>query len=210
MNEKIILIGSGGHAKVLIDIIQKSKQYDIAGYVDFEDFGEIFGVKYLGNDSCLIDLYNKGINKVVIGIGQIGVTKKRLEFVDKLKKIGFCFPSIIAQSAIINRDVSLGKGTQVLDSVVINCCTAIGDFTIINTNAIVEHDCKIGIFCHIATGAVISGGVEIGDYSMIGSNAVVVQYRKIVAECMIGSGGIVIKDISAKGIYVGNPVRKIK
>lgn len=210
MNEKIILIGGGGHSKVLIDIIQKNNLYDIIGYVDFEDLGAILGVKYLGGDNCLIDLYNSGVTQAVLGIGQVHITKKRFETVNKIKKIGFYFPAMISRNAIINQDVSIGEGTQVFEGAVVNCCTKIGEFTIINTNVTVEHDCKIGDFCHIATGAVLSGGVEIGDFSMIGSNAVVVQYKKIVSECLIGSGGVVIKDIFEKGIYVGNPVRKIK
>jgi sugar O-acyltransferase (sialic acid O-acetyltransferase NeuD family) len=209
MKEKIIIIGAGGHAKVLIDIIIANKKYDIAGYIDFEDKGEIFGVKYLGNDDCLSEVFNEGVNKAVLGIGQVGVTKKRVEVVHKLKNIGFSFPSIIAQSAVVNRDVLIGQGVQMLDGTVINCCSTLGDFSIINTNATVEHDCKLGKFCHIATGAVLGGGVEIGDFSMIGSNAVVVQHINIGTECMVGSGGVVIKDISEKGTYVGNPVRKI-
>jgi UDP-perosamine 4-acetyltransferase len=208
MKEKIIMIGGSGHAKVLINIIQKNNQYDIIGYVDFEDLGEIFGVKYLGGDNCLIDLYNSGINKAVLGIGQVHLTKKRFEVVSKIKNIGFYFPVIISRDAVINQQVSFGEGTQIFDGAVVNCCTTIEEFTIINTNATVEHDFKIGNFCHIATGAVLSGGAEIGDYSMIGSNAVVVHYKTIVPECFVGSGGVVIKDISEKGIYVGNPVRK--
>jgi len=210
MTEKVIIIGSGGHAKVLIDIIQKSKKYDIAGYVDFEDHGKIFGIKYLGADNCLRDIYNGGVNKAVLGIGQVNVTKKRDEIVGRLKRLGFFFPAIISRNAIINQEVSIGEGVQILDGVVVNCSSIIGDFAIINTKATIEHDCKIGNFCHIGTGAILSGGVAIGDFSMIGSNAVVVQYKKIVSECFIGSGGVVINDMSEKGIYVGNPVRKIK
>ena len=58
MKEKIIMIGGGGHAKVLINIIQKNNNYEIIGYVDIKDSGELSGVKYLGGDDCLIDLYN--------------------------------------------------------------------------------------------------------------------------------------------------------
>ena len=210
MKEKIIIIGGGGHTKVLVDIIQKNNQYDIVGYVDFENLGEILGVKYLGGDNCLIDFYNSGVNNAALGIGQTCLTKKRYEIVYRIKKIGFYFPAILSRNAMTNQDVSIGEGVQVFDGAVVNCCTKIGKFTIINTNVTVEHDCKIGDFCHIATGAVLSGGVEMGDFSMIGSNAVIVHCKKIVSECLIGSGGVVIKDITEKGIYVGNPVRKIK
>ncbi|MCL5030122.1 MAG: acetyltransferase [Bacteroidetes bacterium] len=207
---KIIVIGGGGHAKVLISVIKKSLQFELAGYVDINDQGEILGVKYLGNDSKLDEIFSKGVMNAAIGIGQINVTQKRINVVENMKNIGFTFPPIISIDATVNEDVLIGEGTQILDGAVINSGTRIGRFSIINTKATVEHDCKVGSFCHIATGAVLSGGVEVDDFSMIGSNAVIVQYKKITSNCMIGAGAVVTKDITAEGVYVGNPARQTK
>lgn len=208
--QKIIIIGGGGHAKVLISIIKKSLLFEIVGYVDFRDQGKILGLGYLGNDSILGNYFCEGIENAAIGIGQVNVTCKRFEAVNKIKEIGFKFPVIISKDAIVNEGTFIEEGTQIFDGVVINTGTRIGKFSIINTHSTVEHDCKIGNFCHIATNAVLSGGVEVGEFSMIGSNSVVVQYKKITANCMIGSGCVVTKDITDEGVYVGNPARKIK
>ena len=208
--EKIIVIGGGGHAKGLISVIKKSLDFELTGYVDLNDQGEILGVQFLGNDSKLNEIFFKGVINAAIGIGQINVTQKRFNVVKNMKNIGFTFPSIVSKDAIVNEDVSIEEGSQVFDGVVINSGSRIGKFSIINTRSTIEHDCKIGNFCHIATNAVLSGGVEVGDFSMIGSNAVVVQYKKITSSCMIGSGAVVSKDILEEGIYVGNPARKIK
>lgn len=208
--EKIIIIGGGGHAKVLISVIKKSLLFEVVGYVDLIEQGEILVAKYLGNDHKLKDFYSEGIGNAAIGVGQVNVSQKRYEIVDKLKEIGFTFPAIISKDAIVNEDVLIEEGTQVFDGVVINSGSRIGKFSIINTKATIEHDCKIGNFCHIATSAVLSGGVEVGDFSMIGSNSVVVQYKKITSKCMIGAGCVVNKDLTEEGVYVGNPARKIK
>lgn len=208
--EKIVIIGGGGHAKVIISVLKKIGEYIIAGYVDKENHGDILDAKYLGSDEILTDLYIGGNINATLGIGQVNTTRKRFEVVNKIKSIGFRFPKIISKNAIINEDVNIGDGTQILDGVVINSGSKIGSFTIINTSSTVEHDCIVGDFCHIATCATLSGGVEIGDFSMIGSNAVIVQYKRITSNCLIGSGGVVINNIDIQGTYVGNPVRKIK
>jgi sugar O-acyltransferase (sialic acid O-acetyltransferase NeuD family) len=208
--EKIIVIGGGGHAKVLFSIIKKSLVFELTGYVDLNDQGKILGVQYLGNDSKLNELFSEGIINAAIGIGQINVTQKRFNIVENMKNTGFTFPPIISNDAIVNEDVLIDEGTQIFDGAVVNSGTRIGKFSIINTKATVEHDCIVGDYCHIATSAVLSGGVEVGDFSMIGSNSVIVQYKKITSKCMIGSGCVVTKDISEEGVYIGNPARKLK
>lgn len=208
--EKIIVIGGGGHAKVLISVIRKSLQFELAGYSDLNDQGEILGVQYLGNDDKLIEIFSKGIVNAAVGIGQINVTQKRFNVVKNMKDIGLSFPPIISKDAIVNEDVRIGEGTQIFDGAVINGGTRIGKFSIVNTNATVEHDCKIGNFCHVATNAVLCGGAEVDDFSMIGSNAVIVQYKKITSNCMVGAGAVVTKDILKEGVFVGNPTRKLK
>jgi UDP-perosamine 4-acetyltransferase len=208
--EKIVIIGGGGHAKVLISIVKKSTLFDVIGYVDFRDSGTLLGVKYLGNDDKLREINFQGIKNAVLGIGQVSVSEKRFDIVQKVKKVGFVFPSIISKDAIVNEDVLIEEGTQVLDGVVINPGVRIGKFSIINTKSTIEHDCKIGSFCHISPSAVLSGGVEIGDFSMVGANAVVVQCKKIFSRCLIGAGSVVTKDITEEGVYIGNPSRVLK
>ncbi|MCK6615663.1 MAG: acetyltransferase [Ignavibacteriaceae bacterium] len=208
--EKLVIIGGGGHAKVLINILKKSALFDIIGYVDFRDSGTLLGVKYLGNDEKLSDINLQGIKNAVLGVGQVSVSEIRFNIVQKVKKVGFTFPSIISKNAIINEEVLIEEGSQVLDGVVINPGVRIGKFSIINTNSTIEHDCKIGSYCHISPSAVLSGGVEVGDFSMVGANAVVVQCKKIYSRCLIGAGSVVTKDITEEGVYIGNPSKVLK
>ena len=190
--DKIVVIGGGGHAKVIISIIKKSKKYNIIGYTDIKDNGEILGVKYLGNDDILEEIYLKKAAKfAVIGIGQIKNVETRKQITEKIKKIGFIFPSIISIDSIINEDVKIGKGSVVMDGVVINSGTEVGKYSIVNTKASIDHDCKIGNFVHIAPGVTVSGEVKIGDNTFIGTGSSVVNNITIKSNTFIKAHSLV-------------------
>ena len=211
MKKTIVVIGGGGHSKVLISVLKKLKDYRVVGYTDIKDRGEILGVGYLGNDSSLRKLSRGGRTIcAAIGIGKSEKPDCRKVIIESLKKLGFRLPSVISPDATVNEDVRIGDATVVLDGVVVNSGSRIGDAVILNTNATVEHDCIIGSFAHVAPGVTISGGVEIGENSFIGAGSTVIHKVKVANNCIIGAGSTVIKDIAASGTYVGNPAKRIK
>jgi len=210
MKDKIVVIGGGGHAKVIINVLKKLNTYDILGYTDLYDRGPVLGINYLGTDEILNKLIdeNKGCN-AAIGVGNITLSDIRLIIYKKLKKIGFEIPVIISPTAIINEDVIINEGTLILDGAIINSGSKIGKCTIINTKAIVEHDCTIGNFVHLTAGAITGGGVKVGDYTLIGVGAKIIQYKNVCANCVIGAGSIVLRNIQEPGTYFGVPARRI-
>lgn len=210
MTEKIVVIGGGGHAKVIISILKKLKKYEIVGYTDFENNDKILGISYLGNDDRLISIYKDGVNNAVIGLGQIKSTVHRRKLVDICKSIGFVLPSIVSPNAIINEDVSIGNGTVVMDGVTINSGSSIGEYSIVNTNSSIDHDCSIGDFTHIAPGVTLSGEVKIGNNVLIGTGSNVIQQIEITDNIIISAGSTVLKSITKNGIYGGNPAKFIK
>ncbi|MBU2494644.1 MAG: acetyltransferase [Bacteroidetes bacterium] len=210
MKEKIVVIGGGGHAKVIISILKKLNQYDIVGYTDPENKGEILGVSYLGNDDKLNSIFKDGVNNAVIGLGQIKSAGPRRKIADNCKNISFNLPAIVSLNAIINEDVSIGNGTVVMDGVTINSGSSIGECSIVNTNASIDHDCAIGDFTHIAPGVTLSGEVNIGNDVLIGTGSNIIQQINIPANTIISAGSTVLKSITKKGIYRGNPASLIK
>jgi len=208
--DRIVVIGGGGHAKVVISVLKKSG-FDIAGYTDPEDHGDILGIHYLGNDYILSDICKKYPDcGAVIGIGKVDSSRLRLAMLDKISAIGFAFPAIVSPSAVINEDVRLGEGTVVFDGVVVNSGSEIGRACILNTNSTVEHDCRLGDNVHIAPGVTLSGGVTIGCNTMIGTGATVIQTVAICEGCLVGAGSTVVKDITVPGTYVGSPAKWIR
>lgn len=207
--DKIVVIGGGGHAKVIISILKKTNKYKIIGYTDTKNRGEILNIKYLGNDSILKNLYKKGTKSAVLGLGFMKSNRKRKNILKNISNIGFSFPAIISKSSIINEDVQVGMGTVIMDGVVINSGTKIGDFCIINTRSSLDHDCIIRDHTHIAPGVTLSGCVEIGNNVLIGMGSQLLQNIHICSDSIIGAGSVVTKNIEVPGVYVGTPATKI-
>jgi sugar O-acyltransferase (sialic acid O-acetyltransferase NeuD family) len=207
---RIVVVGGGGHAKVLIGILKKT-DWDIAGYTDRQDKGAILGTAYLGGDEILPELLEAGGRwSAIIGLGKTDVSTARSRLLDRVVSLGFHVPVVVSPNAVINDEVDIGLGTVVFDGSIVNSGTIIGVGCILNTSTTVEHDCRLGDNVHVAPGATISGGVRIGANCMIGTGANVIQDVTICGDCLIGAGSTVVRDILTSGSYAGNPARKIR
>lgn len=209
--KNIIIIGGGGHAKVLASVLKKHPSWNPVGYVDLSDKGNLLDLPYLGRDENLSEiLKEKQTDHAAIGIGQIKNVASRKVIVNKLKKLKIQFPAIISTDAIVNEDVKIGQGTVIMDGVIIQPGSKIGQFSIINTGATIDHDCEIDDFIHIAPGVTLSGGVKISDNTLIGTGAKVIQGIEIGNDIIIASGSTVTKNLKKTGIYFGSPVKLLR
>jgi sugar O-acyltransferase (sialic acid O-acetyltransferase NeuD family) len=206
----VVVIGGGGHAKVLIGVIRKLP-WGIAGYVDPRDVGRVLGVAYAGGDDVLPDLLARHPGcAAAMGVGKVDATDRRSRIQDAAEALGYRFPAIVSPDAIVNDEVELGAGTAVFDGAVVNPGVVTGPICVVNTNATVEHDCQLGTNVHVATGATVSGGVTIGDHTFVGAGAVVIHGVRIAPGCLIGAGAVVTADLTEPGTYVGAPARRIR
>jgi len=209
--KKIVLIGGGGHCKVVISILKKLDNFEIAGIVDnYKAKVLISGIKIIGTDDDLKDIYKSGIHNALITVGSTEDNTKRYRLFNMVREIGYKFPVIISPEAIVDESVKIDEGTVIMPGCIINIGSSIGKNCIINTSAIIEHDCKIGNHCHIAPGVHISGVVNIGELSFIGIGATIIQGITIGKNVTIGAGSVVIKDIPDNVIAVGSPTKIIK
>ncbi len=207
----IVVIGGGGHARVVTNILKKNQQFRVIGYTDHEDKGSILGCPYLGNDSILESLIaQRQACAAAIGIGMVKVITARICVMENLEMLGFDIPAIVSKDAVLNENVIIGKASMVGDGAIINCGSKIGVCSIINTNSTVEHDCDIGSYVHIAPGAIISGEVKIGNHSFVGAGAIIIQGKTIGENVTIGAGATVVRDCLSPGTYIGTPARRIK
>ncbi len=207
----IVIIGGGGHAKVVISILRKLERYQILGYTDLKDNGPLAGLPYLGSDHelALLSVKPKKLN-AVLAVGQIGLGKQRYELWTRLQTPALLFPLIVSPDAIINDEVSAGEGAVVMDGAVVNSGATLGRGAIVNTNSTIEHDAVLADWVHVAPGATICGGVTVGRFSMIGAGATVIEGIKIAAGCIVGAGATVVHHLTEQGVYVGSPARHIK
>ncbi len=208
---KIILIGGGGHCKVVISILKKLDNFEIAGIVDNYKVGSLInGIKIIGTDDDLRDIYKSGIHNALITVGSIKDNTKRYRLFNMAREIGYKFPIIISPEAIVDESIKINEGTIIMPGSILSIDSSIGKNCIINTGAIIEHDCKIGNHCHVAPGVHISGAANIGELSFIGIGATIIQQIKIGKNVTIGAGSVVIKDIPDNIITLGNPAKIIK
>jgi len=197
--DKIILIGGGGHARVLIDLIKTINEYEIAGIVDpeLETGAEISMIPVLGSDDSLSELMAEGIKTACIAIGSIRDNSKRRELYTMAKNMGFRIPSLMHRKAIVSTmETSISDGVQIMAGAIIQPGTVIGENTIINTGAVIEHDCIIGRDVHICPGAVICGGSIIGDNSFIGAGSTIIQYLEVGRDAVVGAGALIYRNLS--------------
>lgn len=201
--EKIIILGKGGHARSVVDTIEREGKYQIAGYiVNDEGSGEIpEEYPIIGSDESLLELYDNGIHYAAIGIGYLGKGNLRRNLYERLKKIGYSLPVICDPSAIVSSKAKIEEGTFIGKSSIINAATTIEQACIINSGAIIEHDCHIGAFSHVSVGTILCGGVRIGEEVFVGANATVIQEINVGNKVTIGAGEVLKKNIDDNMIY---------
>lgn len=208
--KKIVLIGAGGHCKVIIDIIKSTNEYEIIGVTDKNAKENLLNVPIIGDDSVLQQLYNKGTQYAFISIGALNNMNIRNDIYIKLKNIGFNLPVLIHKTAVLSSFSQVDEGTCVMAGAIVNPGVYIGKNCIINTGSIVEHDCKIGDNTHISPNACLGGGVKIGDNSHIGISSTIIQGMSIGNNVTIGGGAVVINNINDNSVAVGVPARIIR
>ncbi len=208
---KIILIGGGGHCKSCIEVIESTNQYEIAGIIDtVEKVGEkILGYPIIGCDNDLEEI-RKNYDSALVTIGQIKSASIRIKLFKKIKALNFKLPAIIAATAHVSRHASIGEGTIIMHQAMVNTDVVIGNNCIINTKALIEHDTHLGNHCHISTASVLNGNVSVGNECFVGSNSTFVNGISTVSNIFVGINSVVNKNLKEAGIYVGNPVRKIR
>lgn len=195
MSKRLVIIGAGGHGKVIADIALKNGYTDIV-FVDDNSKGECMSFPIVGTTSD-VEKLNDGNTEFVIGIGNNAVRKAFAE------KFDLNWATLIHPSAQIAVNVSIGKGTVVMAGAVINVCASIGVHCIINTCAVVEHDNVIGDYVHISPGVKLSGTVSVGRATWIGTGASVINNISICDDVIIGVGSVVVRDVDKKGTYYG-------
>lgn len=198
-DSSLYLYGAGGHAKVIIEIMENNKLQLSGVYDDKITNNVLLGYKVLGRLRAE-DILQK---RFLLAIGN-NLHRKAIT-----EKFALKYFTLLHPEAAISKRTTLGKGTVVMSGVVINADAIIGNHVIINTSAVVEHDTQIGDFVHVAPHATVCGGVIIGSGSFVGAGAIINPYLKIGKNVIIGSGAVILKDVPDDVTVVGNPGRVV-
>lgn len=206
MSQKVYIIGAGGHAKVVAEIVAQLG-HKICGFLDDDEtlFGQqLLGYPIIGSIQTLRELSFDGI---VIGIGD---NKNRSIIVGNLPFVEdkFWIPAVHSNT-IISPNSKIGIGTIVVAGAIINIHANIGSYCIINTGATIDHDCAIGNFAHIAPGVNLAGNVTVGEGAFLGIGATVIPGCKIGDWAIVGAGATVVSDVASHCKVVGTPAKPL-
>jgi sugar O-acyltransferase (sialic acid O-acetyltransferase NeuD family) len=208
----IVIIGAGGHAKVIADILIQRKaklneeNLNILGFLDDDEAKfkntRILGIPYLGKISTVQTMSSEFF--FIIGIGNNKTRKAIYERFPNLQ-----YYTAIHPTAVLGEDVEIGDGTVVMAHVVVNTGTKIGNHAILNTGSIIEHDNVISDFVHVSPGSVLCGEVMVGESTWIGANSVVIQGIRIGENVVVGAGTVMVNNQEDGSSIVGNPGKPI-
>lgn len=205
--EKIFVFGASGHAKVVIDIIERQGRYEIAFLADDDAAlkgSEVYGYRVIGSRPELLD---SGIRRGVVAIGG---NSPRSSVAAWLTANSFELVSVIHPAAQLARGVAIGNGTVIMACAAVNSDTAIGHNVIINTRASIDHDSNIGDGVHIAPGATLCGNVTVGPGTFVCAGSTIIPNMTIGSNVVVGAGSTVIENTPDNATVVGVPARIIK
>ena len=192
---RLVIIGAGGHGKVIADNALKNGYTEIC-FADDRASGTCMGLPIIGTSADL-DALDDGRTEFLIGIGSNQVRKRIAE------RAALPWATLIHPSAQIAADVTLGPGTVVMAGAVINASAKVGAHCIINTGAIVEHDNVLGDYVHLSPRTTLSGTVAVGECAWLGTGTSVINNVEICSNATVGAGSIVIRSIRREGTYYG-------
>lgn len=200
----ILILGAGGHAKVVADILMCQGRH-VIGFLDDNpalwDTSSL-GLPILGRIDAYAEYSPDGL---IIGIGRNRIRQAVAERLGlEAEKL---WTNAIHPGAIIAPSVQLGKGIAIMAGAVINPEATIGDHAIINTGATVDHDCGIGAFCHIAPGVHLAGNVRIGEGTLVGIGCAAIPGCAVGDWSTIGAGAVIVQDIPGSVTAMGTPAR---
>jgi len=210
--KNIVIIGASGHGGMVRECIEREGRFRVMGFVDsFKEKGTgQNGLEVLGSELDLPWLIEKlDIHGAILGIGNNWTRKGMAE------KIAIIAPDLeivtaIHPSAVIGKDVKIGKGTVIMPGAIVNSNSKMGDFCILNTNSSLGHDGTMEDFSSIASGVCTGGNLVLGRFSALSLGANVIENITVGEHSLVGAGSLVIHDVEGHSVVYGSPARFIR
>tara|TARA_B100000787_G_C16199227_1_gene303590 strand:+ start:2031 stop:2645 length:615 start_codon:yes stop_codon:yes gene_type:complete len=203
LNKPIIILGGGGHASVLIDILSFMNS-KVIGITDplLEKGSLVNGVSVIGCDDRVLDFANSEV-LLVNALGPRPKSLIREILSQKFINLGYQFLTLIHPRAYVSSSAKIEDGAQIMAGAIVQAQSHIGMLSVVNTGAIIEHDCSVGEYGHIAPGAILCGGVQAGSGVFVGCGAVVLENLRLEANSTIAAGVTLRRNLLRKEIFYG-------
>jgi UDP-perosamine 4-acetyltransferase len=203
---KVLIIGAGGHARVVYEILNTDPNTDLVAFVDNTTRGsdeEIMDVSVIGPHSVVDEYIESGALGVCIAVGDNEIRSKH--FKKFTQERGLTPINAVHDNAHVSPNASIGHGIVIQSSAEVMTNSVIGDNSIVNTGAIVEHETTVGEHAHVGPGTTVAGRVDIEDRVQIGMGCDIKEHVHIGKNAVVGAGSVVLEDVPADTIVAGTP-----
>lgn len=211
MDKKLILLGGGGHGRVLLETLTLlGIQKRVAGVMDPNHKNldqKQWQVPLLGDDEQLLKM-SPQLVQLINGLGSVSNTTQRRDLFNKFRSRAYPFVTICHPTAWVADSATLAEGVQIMAGAVVQTGCWLAENVLVNTRAVLDHDCRIQKHVHIATGALLCGGVSVGEGTHIGAGATVIQGVCIGENVMIAAGSVVVRDLPKGAKVAGVPAKE--
>lgn len=206
---KMVMFSGGGHARSLIGLIRAHGGYELEGVLDpgLTRDTSVLGVKVLGADSLIPQLYEAGVKKACIGLGGVKSTSGRKKLYELARRSGFSVPALVHPKALVSVEARVEAGAQIMAGAIVQVNASVNENAIVNTGAIIEHDSVVESHAHIGPGAIVCGGCVIGEGAFVGAGATVIQGVRVGKGSTVAAGALVISDVPDGAVVKGVPAR---
>ena len=201
--KKLLIVGLGGHSKVIADIALEMGYSDIS-FVSRDVLPNSIKSFDIFYESDLPDNFYDKFDEVIVAIGNNFTREKKMT---ELSNMGMSFGTLIHPKSVVSRFCGIGAGSVVMANAVINAGAVLGKGVIINTGAIVEHECAVGDCVHVSPNALLAGAVEVGNRTWVCAGATVSNNVKIGADVIVGAGAVVLSDVPDGLVVYGVPAK---
>jgi sugar O-acyltransferase (sialic acid O-acetyltransferase NeuD family) len=205
---KLLVVGAGGHGKVVADTAYEEGRWDKIAFLD--DRYPKLNVSLLWPVLGKLEqaqVFLKEYSDVAVAVGN---NRLRVELIDRFSKVGFLLPAIVHPSAFVSRSAVIGAGSVLFAQAAVNAGAKIGIGSIVNTGATIDHDCIVADGVHISPGAHLAGTVKVGKCSWLGIGCSVIQQLSIGENVLVGAGAVIIKNVPNNVTIVGIPGKIVR
>lgn len=209
-DKKIILLGAGGHCRVVIEACQ-ANGFEVVGILDanIAKGTSIMSVPVLGDDSLAQNLLATGVRFMAISL--VGNLELRSRLLSTYAGMGFEFPSLIYKATHLSKYAEISdKGVLVQPGTIVNAEAVVRAHATLNTGCLVEHQATVGCNSHLAPRSALLGFSSVGDRTMIGAGAIILPGVSVGDDCIVGAGSVVLQNVPSGTVVVGNPARVIR
>ena len=204
----LLIIGAGGHGKVIADIASALGRWNQIAFVDdkYPDLTQVLDWPVIGAMENFRD-HREEYPDIFVAVGDNAMRQKITNWTEEA---GFHLPTLIHPRAAVSRLAVIGAGTVINSQSAVNANAKIGKGCIVNTGATVGHDCVLGDFVHVAPGASLAGETVIGEACWIGMRSAVIEQLTVGKGVVVGAGAVVLSDVPDQKLVVGIPAKIIK